>query len=206
MKKRLFKIVLVVAIPLLFSGCYHYQAEYADELDIVYTNYDKTFTFPGHHTYAMPDSIVLVTSTTPGGGKTFVKPIYADQILARIKSNMTALGYTKTNDPTQAEFILMPSGVEATNVVYYYDWWSYYYGWYYPPYYGGWYYPYSTAYTYQSGSLIMNLNAVKETAADGTSPVIWIGIINGLLEGGNFTNRMNKSIDQAFTQSPYLHQ
>ncbi len=36
--------------------------------------------------------------------------------------------------------------------------------------------------------------------------VVWAGIVNGLLEGTStdFPSRINKSIDQAFTQSAYL--
>ena len=35
---------------------------------------------------------------------------------------------------------------------------------------------------------------------------IWYGIVNGLLEGASadFGSRINKGIDQAFRQSPYL--
>ena len=41
-------------------------------------------------------------------------------------------------------------------------------------------------------------------STDGSKRVVWTGAINGLLTGSYSSSRINKAIDQSFTQSPYL--
>lgn len=209
MNKTLLKSLLFISMTSMLWGCYPDGPEYYSDYDIVYTNYDKDFSFGGHKFYAMPDKIVKISGNIDQGSlPEFIGTTYSSIILERIKSNMTSLGYTLVSDTTQADFILFPSALETTNIGYYYDYWGYYYGWYYPPYYGGWYYPYPMTYSYQTGSLFLNLIDRKSISPDDKSPVVWVAIVNGLLEGSSadFTNRMNKTIDQAFKQSPYLQQ
>jgi hypothetical protein len=204
MKKRTLNGLLVIVMTIVLWGCYPQGPDYYSDYDIVYTNYDNTFIFAGNVTYAMPDNIVKITDDLANGGApTFVNSVYATPMLSRIKANMTALGYTLVTDSTTADFFLLPSAIEVTNISYYYDYWGSYWG-----YWGGYYYPYPVTYSYKTGSLFMNLVDRNEVSADGKRRIVWTGIINGLLEGtsADFTNRMNNSINQAFTQSQYLHQ
>jgi len=208
MNKRVLKSLLFIGMTSMLWGCYPDGPEYYGDYDIVYTNYEKDFNFSNHRNYAIPDRVVKIEGNIDqGAGPAFVSDVYAIQMLERMKSNMASLGYTLVSDTTDADFVLFPSALETTNVGYYYDYWGYYYGWYYPPY-GGWYYPYPMTYSYQSGSLIMNLIDNKNLTPDDKHTVVWVGIVNGLLEGtsADFSNRMNKGVDQAFTQSQYLHQ
>ena len=62
-------------------------------------------------------------------------------------------------------------------------------------------------YLYKMARIQEVLKAIK-TIAEGDDYVqptnVWTSGINGLLSGRYDVNRVNKGIDQAFTQSPYL--
>ncbi len=207
MKKNLFK-VLLLCIVVTLAGCYPDGPDYVDEYDIVYTNYDDQFNFSGKKTYAMPDSVVKLTgSVIDGGDLEFVNPAYAVTILNQIASNMASRGYQRIPDRDAADLVLFPSAVEITNISYYYDYWGYYYGWYYPPYYGGWYYPYPIVTSYTTGTIIMSLIDNKNFNPSDKQEAAWTGLINGVLEGTStdYNGRIKRSIDQAFSQSQYLH-
>jgi hypothetical protein len=202
MKKPLLKSLLMLGITCLLWGCYPDGPEYYEDYDIVYTNYDETHSFGVEgKNYWIPDQILSITDEwLSGGDPEFVDPFYANLLLNRIKANMTDIGYTELSDTTGVDYVLMVSSLETTNITYYYDYWyGYYWGW-------GYYYPYPVTYSYKTGSLFLNLVDTHSTSANGKKRVVWTGVINGLLEGSStdFTNRMNKAIDQAFKQSPYL--
>src|SRR4051812_17601457 len=132
MKTKLSTYLFLLGICVLFAGCYPYSTAYVEELDLVITDYDAAYTFPGHHKYAIPDSIVKVTGNRiEGQPPVCVKEPYSTMILNTIKANMTAMGYTQVNDLTEADVILFPSALETTYQQYYYDYY-YYWGWYYP--------------------------------------------------------------------------
>jgi hypothetical protein len=46
----------------------------------------------------------------------------------------------------------------------------------------------------------------ESTSPNGTQPVLWVGVINGLMEGStsSFTSRVSSNVGQAFKQSPIL--
>jgi hypothetical protein len=204
--KRKTGVILMVVIAGILWGCYPEGHDYYSDYDLVYTNYDKEYSFTGHGNYTIPEQIVKITGDVlDGEAPQFVNSVYATPMLARIKTNMAALGYTYVADTTSADLVLFPSALEVTNISYYWDYWWYYWDWWY---YWGWYYPYPITYSYKTGSLFMNLVDIKNPTPAGDRRVIWTGVINGLLEGSttDFLNRMEKSIDQAFTQSDYLHQ
>ena len=204
MMKKMVRVLLLIVLTGTLWGCYPEGPDYYSDYDIVYTNFDKTYTFQGDvgKTYYISDKIPKITGNLlEGKPPEFVNSAYSTQMINRIKSNMSALSYTQVTDVNNADLILAVAAIEVTNISYYYDYWYYYWGW-------GWYYPYPITYEYKTGSLFMNLVDQKDVSADGKRHVVWTSIINGLLEGSStdFSNRMNKSIDQAFAQSQYLHQ
>jgi len=188
----------LIGILFLMVSCYPGEIESYEETDLVYTNYTETFDFASQGTYAMPDKIVKVTGNlTEGEAPEYLQEPYNSQILNKIASNMTALGWTKVEDPADADLTLFPAVWTNTTVVYWYDYWCWYYyyycGW-------GWYYPsYST---YTTGTLIMGLIAAGEEYVEPSN--VWTGAVNGLLSGTYDVSRVNNAIDQAFKQSPYL--
>jgi hypothetical protein len=204
MMKKMVRVLLLIVLTGTLWGCYPEGPDYYSDYDIVYTNFDKTYTFQGDvgKSYYISDKIIKITGNlTEGEQPEFVSAAYSVQMINRIKANMTELGYTLVTNVNNADLFLSTAALETTNISYYYDWWYSWYGW-------GWYYPYPITYSYKTGSLAMNLIDMNDVSADGKKHVIWTSIINGLLEGSSadFSSRMDKSIDQAFAQSQYLHQ
>lgn len=194
------KIVFLLGIIAVLTSCYPDGLEYYEETDIVYTNYTEGYDFAGKGTYAMPDKIVKITGNlAEGQAPEYVKEPYNTQILNKIESNMSALGWTKVDDPEEADLALMTAVWTNTTIVYWNDYWCWYYyyycGW-------GWYYPtYSTSYT--TGTLVMGLVASGDDYIEPSG--VWTAAINGLLSGSYDASRVTKSIDHAFNQSPYLN-
>jgi hypothetical protein len=196
MKKN---ILYIFGIIFLMVSCYPDEPVYYDDLDLVYTNYTASFDFASKGTYSMPDKIVKITGNLVEGQEPeFVPEPYNTQVLNTIESNMTALGWTKVDDPANADLTLFPAVWSNTTIVYYYDYWCWYYY-----YYCGWgyYYPYTTSYT--TGTMVMFLTAGGQDYIEPTG--VWTAAINGLFSGEYDVSRVNKAIDQAFKQSPYLN-
>lgn len=195
------KIFYLLALVILLAGCYPDGPEYYSDLDIVYTNYDDEFNFTGKGTYSMPDKIVKITGNlAEGEDPEFVKEPYNTQILAKMAASMTALGYSKTDDPINADLVLLPAVWTNTTIYYWADYWC----WYYYPYYCGWGWGYPTVATSQtSGTLVMTLIADGDEYVDPLT--VWTAAANGLLSGAYNTTRVENAIDQAFEQSPYLN-
>lgn len=203
----------VFLLPVL-SGCYPEGAEYTEDLDLVYTNYSNQFDFASRKTYSIPDSVIKITGEVfndpDGDGKpTFLSPAYATVIVAQIKKDMAANGWTLVDKNANPDVIILTSSMTTTNIYYYYDWW--YWDWWYPGWYDwGWYYPgyYYPAYVtgYRSGSVFIQMVDSKAAKTADNVPVAWSAIINGLAEGNttDINARIQTSIDKAFAQSPYL--
>jgi hypothetical protein len=197
MKKN---VIFFVGIIFLMVSCYPDEPVSYEDLDLVYTNYTATFDFASKGTYSMPDKIVKITGNlVEGQDPEFVQEPYNTQILNKIQSNMTALGWTKVDDPANADLALLPATWTNTTVYYYYDYWCWYYY-----YYCGWgYYGGGSYSSYTTGTLVLTLVASGEEYVDPSN--VWICAINGLLSGTYDLSRVNNGIDQAFKQSPYLN-
>jgi hypothetical protein len=196
MKKNVFYFIGII---FLMVSCYPDEPVSYSDLDLVYTNYTESFDFASKGTYAVPDKIVKVTGNlAEGQDPEYVKEPYNTQVLDKIQSNMTAMGWTKVDDPATADLALLPAIWTNTTVYYWYDYWCWY-SYYYCGY--GWSYPSVTSYT--SGTLVMALVAAGDEYVDPTS--VWTAAINGLVSGSYDASRVNDAIDQAFNQSPYLN-
>ena len=189
--------ILVLALSL--ASCYPGGIEYYDETDVVYTNYEPDNDFSAQSTYSMPDNVVKIRGNIiDGEDPEFIKEPYNTQIITRIAENMADLGWTRVDDPADADLVLFPASWSNTTIYYWYDYWC----WYYPYYCGwGWYYPGGVS-SYTTGTLVMTLVADGEEYVEPSR--VWTGAVNGLLSGANNINRIYKGIDQAFEQSPYL--
>jgi hypothetical protein len=205
MKKH--ALIFSLALSGLFLwGCYPGGVEYVDDMDVVATYHNPDYDFAAQTgTYFMPDKIVNINGNlVEGEAPEFIKEQYARPILNQIEADMDKLGWTrvKATDsitlPAGVNLILLPSAVTSTTIVYYYDYWSYWYGGYYPYYGGG----YTTSYT--TGTLLMTLIDKSQVDYVGKAVTQWNGAINGLLTGYGNISRVTDAIDQAFAQSPYL--
>jgi len=198
---------------LLVSGliaCSPEGATFVEEQDVVYTNYNKDFNFSSKSTYALPDEVISISNGGLAGDTDqpdFLPPQLANPILATLRSNMNALGYREVAESANPDLVLLPAALQTTEVYYYYDWW--YWSWYYPGGGAGWYYPGyypPTVTSVRSGSIFVQMTSPKDVDSNNNIAVNWIAIVNGLLEGepGDAANRIDRTLGQAFSQSPYL--
>jgi hypothetical protein len=205
-KRKLATAMLSLSLVLL--GCYPQGPVYVEDVDLVATNHDPSFDYQKMKTYALPDEVVKITGKVIlGGNPEFVNDAYSQNILAVIRQNMSDMGWTEVAELAQPDVIILPSTIQTTTEVWYYDPW--YWGWYYPYYYGGYYYSYPYyGGSYTTGSLFIQMTWPGGITATDNLPVVWNAVLNGLLEGStsSVNARVTDGINQAFAQSPYLQQ
>jgi len=202
------------AAAMLLAACYPGGAETVTDLDSVTTQHDRSASFSTLRTYALPDSIQQVSA--PGGKALPMDHSYDTQILARVASNLDALGLQRV-DPTtttpDADVLVTFTATRYVDYVSYpfYDMWP---GWggfdgYDPSW--GVYYPWATGAVYASvldaGSLridMLDTRTANPSAKQLTA--IWHASMDGVLSGSleSIAQRLETGIDQAFAQSPYL--
>ncbi|MDI3320519.1 DUF4136 domain-containing protein [Pinibacter soli] len=201
--------VLILASSLTLWSCYPSAPDYIEDYDLVYTQPDNSYDFSKVTTYMLPDSVEHIVN--PGD-----KPdhTYDKTILAELKKQLDALGWTRVTS-TAGDVVVLPSVThQKQGVCQAYCWWCYWGWWpgwgYYPPAWGGgwgWWYPSDVVCaTYNTGTLVVNMTNPKQPKPNQL-PVVWLGVLNGLLEGGtaNINSRIQTNIAQMFKQSPYLN-
>lgn len=211
MKKILFSAAMI-SVSFLITGCYPEGPEYVEDYDIVITHHNDKYDFGSKTTYSIPDRIVKITGTQePGDDPVFIPDNVADQILARITSNMDALGFEKVDLSADAnpDLVLVPAALESVFTYYFYDYWQWYWGGYYPGwgwsnFYPGWWTPPVYVESLSTGTLLMLLVDPHEVSASGNPVAQWSGLLNGILSSTFNSTRVNNLIDKAFNQSPYL--
>jgi hypothetical protein len=197
---------LMVACAVVLASCYPEGAEFYEDTDVVFTNYEPAYDFKSKGTFAMPDQIVLITGNSigPDDDPEYMKPAVSGPLLTMIRENMVAAGYTEVDISADPDLILAPAAMESTTIVYWYDYWGWWWGGYYP----GWgypYYPYYPSYTsYSTGTLLMMIIDPTIETPTGRPIAQWTGAIAGMLSYSYNAARANRLIDQAFAQSPYL--
>jgi hypothetical protein len=157
--------------------------------------------FAQYVTFTVTDQIQVVDDT---GGTNEDYTQDEPQIVARVRDNMTARGYT---------YVPFTPGVVADLVIGLYLFkGSAAYGGYYCDYWYWGYYPYDCGYyyagSYNFGTFVMRMadlkNAPPQTPG-ATLPIVWGSASYGLLGTPSYNlQRALDSIDKAFAQSPYL--
>lgn len=215
MRKRNILFCTLWAMILVLAGsCYPDRAEYVEDLDIAATNFDENFDFSIVKTYYMPDTIVRITDDDPEPPE--LTPAQDAEILQTISDNLDAIGYQRLDEASldEADVVVLVNAASTKTIVYWWDYWGWWPGWgYYPPGYGpgyGWGYPWGgvSGYSYTTGSLIIQMVNPNDTDEDEMEvPVVWLGVVNGLLQGSseNLVYRAKLGVDQLFDQSPYLN-
>ena len=209
------RIVLGAAAAILMGGvgaCYPGSISDIGEADLVITVYDTAFDFGPVNTFFMPDTIVRVGAD---GDEDDIDRSYDPQILAKVASELVALGYTRIDDTAgEAPDVFVALAANSSTYSYWVGgcYWCYYPG--YPGWGPGWggyppYYPWypSGGYSgsYSTGSLSILMVDTAPTTGEEV-PVVWGGLINGLLsrKSENTAARVLNEIEQVFEQSPYL--
>lgn len=175
----------------------------------VYTNYDSKTNFNDFKTYYLPDSILLVGQ---GMKAEYWKDKNAQDIIKQVADEMDARGYTRVNAIKEANIGIQLSFIHQTTQVigtggWYDSWWG---PGYWGPYWNDWYYPYPVTYSYNTGTLIMemvNLTAHPEDTSQKVKlPVIWHSYATGLLfDNSKYNMQLTlDAVNQAFEQSPYI--
>lgn len=194
---------------LIFASCQ--KDPDMGELDVdfvVVTDYDSDVNFGTFGTYYIPDSILVIgSSSTP----TWVAS-QGDDVIQEIVDNMDQRGYTRSSNKATADLGIQATFIQNTTYIasdplYPYWWWGYpgpdFWGdW------GGWYYPYPIVYSYNVGTLIaemVNLNS-PTTGIDPQLQVVWTAAMSGLLSGSSSIDMQLavNAVNQAFIQSSYI--
>jgi len=218
MKRLLFNIGVVAFFGVALTSCYPGGAEYTSDTDLVVTTHNPDFNYSAVTTYYLPDSISHIV---PEGDE----PDYSFDpfIIEEMERNFDALGWERVDSTFTAEpdvaitlTVVKVTTYNIYSIPWYPGWgWGWYWKssdetnyWGYPGY--GWGYPwYGGTYvsSYETGTVVWYL--FDPDNVDEENEVIyleWQGALNGLL-GSNKTNtkdRITRSIDQGFRQSPYL--
>ena len=189
MEKRWFVLPAFAGAVLLLASCYPGDVTSVQQLDVVVTAHDDTVTFTSFVTYALLDSVVHI-DIEDNANDSLLDRSNDLLILARVRANIEALGYTAAPAPaTSTPDVLVLVGALAVekDAYFSYGWWPWY-GWYpyYPCCYGpgyGWGYPGGGvgSVTYAQGTLLITLIDPSRPGVGNEAPALWLGAMNGLL-------------------------
>jgi hypothetical protein len=205
-------ILLFVSSAIFLTSCEEYMSSDVDDLDLVITNYQPSFNYSTIRTYTLPDKLLVVENNDFNGNVEYYEPTYGKVVIDRIKANFDAFGWQQVTVYDTPDVVLLASVSQSTEVHYYHsdEYWDWYYPTYYYPngwewYYGDYYSP-PRAKSFKTGTVLLQMTVPDKTGASSQLPVVWVGVVNGLLEGSttSVNNRISKAVDQIFTQSPYL--
>ncbi|MFM9050712.1 MAG: DUF4136 domain-containing protein [Bacteroidota bacterium] len=178
---------------------------------IVATFYDRSANFDSLKTYFIPSQVGYISNVHPND--TLLAPASASQLVNRVKNNMNQRGFIpvdSTANPDMAVNMFVIRDLNRTDVISPGGWWGYpgYYDpWYYGYYDSYYYYPFSYSYTYETGTLVIELIDLKNSDSNNNKLiVVWNAISNGVLAGYQYGQLQEglDAIDQSFAQSPYL--
>ena len=138
----------------------------------VYTDYDNSVHFNEFSTYYLPDSILVPDNSLKAN---YWKDENAQNIISAVAHEMEQKGYVRTEDKEKANVGIQLSyaqqRIQMTT--------------------GGWYYPYPVTYSYDTGTLIMEIVDLRQPADKSNQnklPVIWHAYASGLLYGNSHFN------------------
>ena len=197
--KRLFIFGVCALVVLCMASCYPEGPDYVHEKDIALTHYDEKADFSTLKTFVIPDSVVYVQGDSNATG---LANELKEEILSLVKQNFEAYNYQLlTDEEAEAQtpdFVVTVTAFATPTFSY--NTWGHYWGWY-PGYSGGYYY------AYDKGTVVIDmLDAKKADKETKRVPVLWTGMVDGILAGNQnyLAERLEKNINQCFIQSPYL--
>ena len=189
------KIVILftgVILSVFFSSCYYDYGVNENNYDLVATFYNKDYNFSNITKYVLIDSVIHFKQEGN------VTRTHDAEILSALQTNLNNLGWQRVYDTVQTKIVLAAGVTTSTTTVISgsYPWWGYWgYNWYYPN--------YVYSYSYTIGTLGVFLTDLS-TRSGSELPIHWNAIISGLVGDDVSQSRINSTIGQAFSQSPYL--
>jgi hypothetical protein len=215
--------IYVIAIALLLAGCLPYPDETArtEDFDSVITLFDRSTDLKGFETYALSDKLIPITPDTNNIGIPYEilnpeGPV-TEFVLSKVDENMTERGYARVQDPNDADLLINAGYIVLTTTVtqtwycydpWYWFWDPYWYGpgfpWGYPSY--GYYYNYpcSFSYSYDVGTVLIQMLNGREISEDNLEE-IWLGVFRGFASSYIELSRIDFGVDQAFAQTPFFN-
>lgn len=195
--------IISMAFLITLMGCYPDEPEYVEEYDIAYSNYSPDFNFSDSYTYSLPAGVLTIDDNRdPEDPPEFIDDVFGDPILERIRENLNAEGWTEVSEDANPDLIVLPSAFE-TEFLYFYnpDYWCWYYScwdWWYPGYFPGY------VSGFRTGTVLIQMADPNGVENDDV-PVVWVGALNGLLQGSNNNTigRIERNLDQVFSQPPF---
>ncbi len=206
------KILLFSAAVLLLAACHKEPFRDSDNEYLVYTSPGKSTDFAQYRTFSIADSLLVIGRTDK---PTYSKTEAAKALINAYRTNMENYGYVYTTDVATADLgIQLTYIIKTERFVRYYEhpyWWLDYPGYWPAGYWGDWhgyYYPRPVTYTYTTNALLADfVNLTTELTEESPLEIVWTSYIGGPA-GSSYqgdVKRMQKAIDQAFVQSPYLN-
>ena len=176
---------------------------------VVSTNYDNNVNFRSYSTYSIAtDTIGFVSNQSRDTILIQKDSDYPRPVLQKVVANLNSIGYTRVGrneNPDMRINVYVVNNYDLYQQVvypnYYYP--SYYgYGYGYGGYYG---YPYVSTYESNTGSLVVEILDLKNVTPDKKVKVIWGAYMGDVYSAVDVIKQSEEGIDQAFIQSPYLH-
>jgi len=176
---------------------------------VVLTQYDKAINFSSFKTFAIKDTIQVITGD-PKDSIWF--DANAQSIISEVIKNMTANGYTQVPVHLNPDLGIQVIGLRNTTI---YSippgyWWGYP-GWGPPCYWGycggyGYWYPYYYTVSVSTGTIIVEVADLKDANANGKLDIVWSDVGNGQVGTSTsfIVDQCIKTVDQGFAQSPYF--
>ena len=211
------KGLAAAALVMALGACYPGDISSVEETDVVLTIHSGN-DFSAFNTYAMPDTVIDVCENADDPeceNALDVDHSYDSEILAQIASRMQGYGYQRVpidevdeNNLPDVFLIVSVSATRRTSATVWWPWW----GW------GGWWpgwgpgwgpgYPAVSVTQWDQGTLEMTMIDPTDTDPDNEIfNVQWDATLSGVLSSASGpidTNRIDRGIQQAFDQSPYL--
>jgi hypothetical protein len=200
-------VTVLLLVAVICNGCR--KTPDFDQLSsdfIVATSLDKEADFTSYQTFYIADTIRYIGGV---GNDSILVGADAEKLVKAVKDNMIARGYTYTGRNNKPDLGLTLTAVKDidVDVVWYPGWWwgywppCYWYYWCYP-----YYYPWSTTYVYATGTVILNMDDLKNADSRKLIRAVWnvtgLGAIGTSLST-NLQLGIN-AINQGFEQSPYV--
>ena len=192
------KLLPLLLLGIVLTGCQKEPdwGKLSNDL-LVYTHHDTSCDFSQYNTYYLPDSVLMLDDSEKEPRYISVEDPRARNIVESIESEMNSRGYVEVHDNSRADIGIITSYIKRTNTYVGYDypywWYDFYYYWpfdYWDPYYNGWYpyYPYPVTYSYTTGTLVVEMIALKEAKKESQQlPFIWTACMAGV-ESSNQVN------------------
>lgn len=193
---------LLLPLTLLAAGCHPGSVEDVAELDLVVTWHDPAAEFGVYVTYALADTIYDLAELEDPTHESDLDRRHDEDILAQVAAGFDALGYLRVDPDVEEPDLRVGVGAttrEGTAFYSYYPWWGYdsSYPW----------YPAVGSVDFTAGSLFLLLADWENRDPEAeTVPLLWMGAAQGVIESSamSMAERIERAIDQMFSQSPYL--